>query len=201
MVDDGATIEDIKDSVGEGSVSDKSYLNTFGGSVRFEDNPLQNIDFARAYSMNTVKFKEGAKNKETKREYFLKKLLIEYVKKYVNKWMTVIEHPKQIKQKPAWFDTALSKFQENELTASERKRIKEAFNALWEYRDRHLPERVMSEEESTRQYGINSPYYEQPEASMAPQAPSYETSEVAPVSYQEPTYTIEPTHSATIRRK
>ena len=191
MVDDGATIEDIKDSVDEAKVSDKSYLNTLSGSVKFEDNPLQNIDFARAVSINNATFNENKKLKDARHTFRLKNLLLQYVMKYVNKWMTVIEHPKQIKQKPAWFDLALSKFKENELSSDERRRIKEVFNALWEYRDRHLPERVMSEEESTRQYGINSPYYEQPEASMAPQTPTYGTPDIAPTSYPEPTYTIE----------
>jgi len=191
MVDDSATIEDIKDSVDEAKVSDKSYLNTLSGSVKFEGNPLQNIDFARAVSINNATFNENKKLKDARHTFRLKNLLLQYVMKYVNKWMTVIEHPKQIKQKPAWFDLALSKFKENELSSDERRRIKEVFNALWEYRDRHLPERVMSEEESTRQYGINSPYYEQPEASMAPQTPTYGTPDIAPTSYPEPTYTIE----------
>ena len=80
--------------------------------------------------------------------------------------MSKITYPKQIKQKPAWFELALSKFKDNEISPDDKKKIKDGLNTLWEYRDRNLPERVMSEEEANRQYGIQSPYYEQPEAQL-----------------------------------
>ncbi len=157
----GATIEDIRSGDTE-PVPEKFYLKSAaGGLSQFGDNPLSKIDFARAEAINNATFAE--KKGKYKREYELKRLFLRYIKKYERKWKAMENYPKQIKQKPAWFDLALSMFKENEISSSDKKKINEVFNALWEYRDRLLPERVMSEEESTRQYGIRSPYFEQPE--------------------------------------
>lgn len=164
---ESATMEDIQDiRSGEGeSAPDKFYLSpTAGGLSQFGDDPLGKIDFARASAINTATFKE--KGGKYKREFELKKLFLRYVQKYARKWKAMENYPKQIKQKPAWFDIALSMFKENEISTQDKKKINEVFNALWEYRDRLLPERVMSEEESMRQYGIRSPYYEQTEPSV-----------------------------------
>jgi hypothetical protein len=177
MVQD-ATIGDIRDiRSGESEPApDKFYLSaTAGGLSQFGDDPLGKIDFARASAINTATFKE--KGGKYKREFELKKLFLRYVTKYARKWKAMENYPKQIKQKPAWFDIALSMFKENEISTSDKKRINEVFNALWEYRDRLLPERVMSEEESVRQYGIKSPYYEQTESLGSPMQQDQVTSE------------------------
>jgi hypothetical protein len=161
-----ATMENIQTRDTE-EVPDKVYLEAgSGGLKQFGDNPLKNIDFARAQALALAKYNENKGKKDMKKEYELKKLFLRYMIKYASKWNAMENYPKQIKQKPAWFDLALSKFNENELSSTEKKKINAVFNALWEYRDKFLPERMMGEEESNRQYGIRSPYYEQPGASM-----------------------------------
>lgn len=160
----GATLEDIRSGDNE-PIPEKTYLSaTAGGLSQFGDNPLSKIDFARAEAINNATFAE--KKGKYKREYELKRLFLRYIKKYERKWSAMETYPKQIKQKPAWFDLALSMFKENEISTSDKKKIKEVFNALWEYRDRLLPERVMTEDESVRQYGVKSPYFEQPEETV-----------------------------------
>lgn len=166
---DNATMENVQGLQSGESMSapDKFYLNSAaGGLSQFGDDPFGNIDFARASAINTATFKE--KGGKYKREYELKKLFLRYVIKYSRKWKVMENYPKQIKQKPAWFDMALSLFNENEISIADKKKINAVFHALWEYRDRLLPERVMNEEESVRQYGLSSPYYEQPESPGLP---------------------------------
>jgi len=170
---EGATVEDVKSSVGEEPVKDKFYLNPIsGGLSQFTENPLQNMDFARLLAGANVKFAENKSKKGAKREFFLKKLFLQHAMKYQNKWESLADHPKQIRQKPAWFDLALGTFTSDELSFADKQKIKNVFNTLWEYRDRYVPERVMGEEESVRQYGVSSPYFEQPEAAPETQPPS-----------------------------
>jgi len=179
---DIATGEDIRNMDNE-RVPDKMYLDE-SGLKQFEKNPLKNIDFARAQALALAKFNEKKGKKDVKKEFELKRLFLRYVIKYANKWDAMQNYPKQIKQKPAWFDLALGKFDENELSTSEKKKINEVFNSLWEYRDKFLPERMMGEEEANRQYGIKSPYYAQPEAPMELQSEETLSEDIAPqVSY------------------
>jgi hypothetical protein len=158
---EGATLEDIKYSGIDSAPVDKSYLNpAAGGLSQFGANPLKKIDVQALIKINEVLKNE---KKISKKEYQLRRLFLLYINRYATKWNALENYPKQIKQKPAWFDLALGLFKDNEISAEDKKKIKEVFNALWEYRDRSLPERVMSEEEANRQYGVNSPYYIPPE--------------------------------------
>jgi len=163
MVDDGATIEDVKYSSND--PIEQRYQKASREEIsQLGANPLRNIDLARAEAANVAYANQNKGKKGVANIFQLKKLLIQYVKKYQNKWDAMLTYPKQIKQRPAWFDLALSKFSESEITSADKKVIKAAFNQLWDYRDRIEPTRVMSEEESVRQYGINSPYYQPPES-------------------------------------
>jgi|WetSurMetagenome_2_1015567.scaffolds.fasta_scaffold71535_2 hypothetical protein len=166
---EGATLEDIRSGEGE-IIPEKSYLDpSVEGLTQLEGNPLDKIDTKALMQRNEVMYKE---KQISKRDYQLKRLFLLYIRNYADKWYSKITYPKQIKQKPAWFELALSKFKDSEISQDDKKKIKVGLNTLWEYRDRNLPERVMSEEESNRQYGIQSPYYEQPEAPIG-QLPSY----------------------------
>lgn len=160
---DGATISDVRESDLENLPGEKVQAEITSGLGQFGVNPIKDIDLTRAIASNEAKRKE---KKLSGKVYTVRKLFLQYVKKYKSKWEVMKNYPKQIRQKPAWFDYALSLFDESEISARDKKRINDAFIGLWEYRDRLLPERVMSEEESVRQYGIKSPYYEQPEESM-----------------------------------
>jgi len=144
----------------------KDQLPSGGRLTQMVDEPLKNIDLAYAESSNAAQLKERKINKH---EFELKRLFLRYIKKYKLKWRSLINYPKQIKQEPAWFHLGLSTFTEDQISAKNKKIIKDAFTALWDYRDSILPERVMTEEESLRQYGIHSPYYQAPEdTSMEP---------------------------------
>ena len=144
----------------------KNQLPSGGRLTQMGDEPLKNIDLAYAESSNVAQLKERKINKT---EFELKKLFLRYIKKYKLKWRSLINYPKQIKQEPAWFHLGLSMFTEDQISSKNKKIIKDAFTALWDYRDSILPERVMTEEESLRQYGIHSPYYQAPEdISMEP---------------------------------
>jgi hypothetical protein len=165
-MNNGATVEDVLANRDENPLNPTTYLQEASGELsQLGTNPLAKIDFARAEAMNNAKYAEK-KTSATKRVYWLKKLFLLNAKKYAEKWDVMKTYPKQITQKPAWFDLALSMFKENEISSLDKKVINNAFNKLWEFRDRVEPERVMSEEESLRQYGINSPYYQQPEDSF-----------------------------------
>jgi hypothetical protein len=158
---DRATLEDIKYGGLESAPADKSYLNpAAGGLSQFGENPLAKIDFKALINANEVLKKE---KKLSQKQYWVRRLFLQYCLHYSIKWSALENYPKQIRQKPAWFDLALGLFKDSEISAENKKTIKEVFNALWEYRDRSLPERVMSEEEANRQYGTRSPYYIQPE--------------------------------------
>lgn len=178
---DGATVEDVISYSKDEPLQPKSYLEEHlkaasGELAQFGDNPLSKIDFARAEAINSATYAE--KKGKYKKEFELKRLFLRYAKKYALKWNAVMNYPKQIKQKPAWFDLALSMFKENEISSKDKKIIIAAFNRLWEFRDRAEPERVMSEEESLRQYGVASPYYQQPESAVEGLLPPSE--EMAP---------------------
>jgi hypothetical protein len=185
MVDDGATLSDVRESDIENFSGEKAQAGITSGLSQFGVNPIKNIDLTRAEASNNAKKKE---NRISKKVYTVKRLFIQYVNKYKSKWEVMKNYPKQIKQKPAWFDYALSLFDESEISQRDKKILNDAFIGLWEYRDRLLPERVMGEEESIRQYGVKSPYYEQPEESMETSLTLPEETEIlsesTPVEYQ-----------------
>lgn len=160
---DGATLSDVRESDLENIPGERVQAEITSGLGQFGVNPIKDIDLTRAIASNEAKRKE---KKISGKVYTVRKLFLQYVKKYKAKWEVMKNYPKQIRQKPAWFDYALSLFDESEISTRDKKRINDAFIGLWDYRDRLLPERVMNEEESIRQYGINSPYYEKPEESM-----------------------------------
>jgi hypothetical protein len=161
-----ATLEDVKSGSFESLTEDKN--PALIGFEQFKSNPLSGIDTKALIQRNAVMKNE---KKITAKEFQLKKLFLSYLGHYASRWDVMQVYPKQIKQKPAWFDLALSKFKDEEISNDNKKKIKTAFNTLWEFRDRSLPERVMSEEESNRQFGINSPYYTQPDiASPMPES-------------------------------
>lgn len=160
---DGATLSDVRESDLENLPGERVQAEITSGLGQFGVNPIKDIDLTRAFASQKAKVGE---KKLSNKVATVRKLFLQYVKKYQGKWEVMKNYPKQIKQKPAWFDYALSLFDENEISARDKKRINDAFIGLWDYRDRLLPERVMAEEESIRQYGVKSPYYEQPEESM-----------------------------------
>lgn len=181
---DGATLTDVRESDLENIPGERVQAEITSGLGQFGVNPIKDIDLTRAIASNEARRKE---KKLSNKVYTVRKLFLQYVKKYKAKWEVMKNYPKQIKQKPAWFDYALSLFDESEISARDKKRINDAFIGLWDYRDRLLPERVMSEEESIRQYGINSPYYEKPEESMELSTLPEETEVLSePVSTTEP---------------
>jgi hypothetical protein len=185
---DRATLEDIKYSGLEAAPVDKTYLNpAAGGLSQFGENPLAKIDTQALKKANDVLKSE---KKITSKQHWVRKLFLQYVERYGKKWSALENYPKQIRQKPAWFDLALGLFKDSEISADDKKRIKEAFNVLWEYRDRSLPERVMSEEEANRQYGTKSPYYIQPEEApleqIEPSDELYSGDTQTPQEYIEP---------------
>lgn len=200
MVNTGATAEDVI----SGEPVKQSYIElqkeaSSEGLTQMGKNPLAGIDFAKAEAMNNAAYMEKKyKGAKGKRIYELKKVFLRYAKKYALKWDAVINYPKQIKQKPAWFDLALSLFNEDEISSTDKKKIRLAFNILWDYRDRMEPERVMPEEESLRQYGITSPYYQQPEAEFGGLQPSEEIapSDVLSITPEE----YEPQVASTVER-
>lgn len=173
---DGATVEDVLsgEPVRKLSFTEAQKEASSGELTQLGENPLAGIDFAKAEAMNKAYYEENKRNSKVKREYLLKRLFLQYARKYALKWNAVLNYPKQIKQKPAWFDLALSLFKESEISQVDKKKISLAFNRLWEYRDRMEPERVLPEEESLRQYGVTSPYYQQPEAEYGGLQPSEE---------------------------
>lgn len=154
---DVATNEDLRLG-GLESPTDNTKILDFS---KFGTNPLASIDTKAMIQRNDVMFKE---KKIPRKDYELKKLFLRYLNHYAKRWEVMQVYPKQIKQQPAWFYLALNKFGDDELSRDNKKKIKDAFNTLWDYRDRSLPERALSEEESNRQYGTLSPYYTQPEA-------------------------------------
>jgi hypothetical protein len=168
MVDE-ATAEDVISGDLYSAPPEKPIYNSpvgLGMMAQIGGNPLEKIDWVKAMAPSMARFKDGKmKTKKEKKEFELKKLFKKYVEHYAEKWDAMKTYPKQIKQKPAWFDLALSKFKDEEISMDDKKKIKTAFNTLWEFRDANLPERIMNEEEANRQYGINSPYYTPPEVS------------------------------------
>ena len=112
MVDE-ATAEDVLSGDLNSAPLEKPYYNTpvgLGTMAQIGGNPLEKIDLVKAIAPSNAKNKDGKlKSKKDRKEYGLKKLFITYMTHYVDKWDAMKAYPKQIKQKPAWFDLALSK--------------------------------------------------------------------------------------------
>ena len=95
---------------------------------------------------------------------FLKKLFLQYIKKYIMNPKKYIDHPKQIKNLPSWFDDAIVLFSDDELSREQKRMIREFFYGLVQYRDQ---QRISSgnledsKDETNRQLGERSPYSEE----------------------------------------
>jgi len=107
--------------------------------------------------------KQQAPNPKLLREKRLKILFLQYINKYLRNPKKYIDHPKQIKRLPSWFDDAIILFKENELSRLQKKMIREFFYGLVQYRDNMMiSEKYGSTntEEVNRQLGMRSPYSE-----------------------------------------
>lgn len=74
--------------------------------------------------------------KEENRKLALKKLFIQYVKKYQRLTPDHLKrHPNQIRQKPSWFDDALELFTDQEIPPHTKRAIRDYFNGLIAYKE------------------------------------------------------------------
>jgi hypothetical protein len=151
-----ATIEDLRNQDPNMAILADEKQTELG---QMETNPLQGIDTVRVMASTTAAAKE---KKISKRDFQLKKLFLQYLNKYSRNVEKFKRYPKQIKQEPAWFYDALDLFKENEISSVDKKRIISFFSALKDYKSQNEPGSMMPEEEANRQYGMMSPYSENP---------------------------------------
>ena len=88
----------------------------------------------------------------------LKKLFLQYLKKYISNPKKFIDHPKQIHNLPSWFDDAIVLFNDSELTREQKRMIREFFIGLIQYRDSKIASGDINTDETNRQLGQRSPY-------------------------------------------
>jgi len=105
-----------------------------------------------------------------KKKKILKKLFLQYIKKYISNPKKYIDHPKQIRNLPSWFDDAIVLFNDSELTRDQKMMIREFFTGLIRWRDDRIARGEEGQNEVTRQLGERSPYNmdESPDDVMLP---------------------------------
>lgn len=127
-----------------------------------DETKIKNIGMINQYSKPETKVYINKKiNNDpglNKKQKMIKKLLLQYLAKYINDLEHYKSHPNQIGQKPSWLERALPLFSETEISRKDKDNIVGFVRALGIYRDQHSPKTRMPEEESLRQYGLNSEY-------------------------------------------
>jgi len=96
-----------------------------------------------------------------KKKKILKKLFLQYIRKYIANPKKYIDHPKQIRNLPSWFDDAIVLFGEDEITREQKRMIREFFYGLIQYRDQKIASGESGMDiatETNRQLGERSPY-------------------------------------------
>lgn len=127
-----------------------------------DETKIKSIGIINKYSNTENKIYINKKINEdpglNKKQKMVKKLLLQYLTKYINDIDHYKSHPNQIGQKPSWLERALPLFSETEIPKKDKESIVGFVKALGIYRDQHSPKNKMPEEESIRQYGLNSEY-------------------------------------------
>lgn len=130
--------------------------------VLFQDMQKAGVNPDNMTRLDNINKKQIANNPSLVRKKQLKKLFIQYVKKYISNPNKYLQYPKQIKNLPSWFDEALALFNEVEISRGQKKMLREYFYGLIRYRDDKLATSnvggIVNPEETNRQLGERSPY-------------------------------------------
>ena len=99
-------------------------------------------------TLNIERLVEGLRGDKRvgKRERALKMLLLQWIAKYRNK-RRYLERPERIKQKPSWFEDALSLFSETEISTEMKTNIRRYQQDLDSYKKMRMAERGIEEAE------------------------------------------------------
>jgi len=128
----------------------------------YQDMEKSGINQDSMTRLDNINKKQQAPNPKLVREKQLKKLFIQYVRKYISNPQKYLQYPKQIKNLPSWFDEALVLFKEVELSRSQKRMLREYFYGLIKYRDDKLAMvnegGIVNPDEMNRQLGQRSPY-------------------------------------------
>jgi hypothetical protein len=157
---DKATPSDIA-----GGYSDEGYVPAefIDPASSYDDMTKAGITAEGTDKLKTGIIKQQAPNPKLLRVKRLKILFLQYISKYLSNPSKYIEHPKQIKRLPSWFDDAIVLFKENEISRYQKKMIREFFYGLVQYRDnKMMTDRygAVNTDEVNRQLGERSPYAE-----------------------------------------
>jgi hypothetical protein len=115
-----------------------------------------NADYVKSRSaLNEAQFAK-TKTGSAKRKRDLKKLLLQYIAKYMTNPYKYVAHPKQIKNLPAWFEDALVLFDDKEMSPDMKKNVRTFFHNLVAWRDSTIggPDDIV-----TQQYGEEKNIY------------------------------------------
>jgi hypothetical protein len=95
-----------------------------------------------------------------KKKKILKKLFLQYIRKYISNPKKYIDHPKQIRNLPSWFDDAIVLFSDAEISRTQKQSIRDFFYGLIQYRDNKIASGDFGPDttETNRQLGERSPY-------------------------------------------
>jgi hypothetical protein len=109
-----------------------------------------------------------------RKKKILKKLFLQYIRKYISNPKKYIDHPKQIRNLPSWFDDAIALFNDAELSRDQKRAIREFFYGLIQYRDAKVASGEFGPDttETNRQLGERSPYqyeYDSVDSTMLPE--------------------------------
>ena len=156
-----------------GSYSEAGYNEAFDKSPEASaadmiDSGVNNESVGKLLATND---KVMITNPMSKKRKFLKKLFLQYIRKYIANPKKYIDHPKQIRNLPSWFDDAIVLFSDEELSREQKRMIREFFYGLVQYRDVKVSSGNITSDtdETNRQLGERSPYAEEdPELTSLP---------------------------------
>lgn len=146
------------------SYSDAGYVETHKPPEESADELAKNgVNVTSLSTIQDVIIKTPVPSPMLKKKRTLKLLFLQYIKKYISKPSKYIEHVKQIKNMPSWFDDAIVLFNDAEISREQKRMIREYITGLIEWRDHRLFEDQNIEvnaTEANRQLGERSMYLE-----------------------------------------
>lgn len=147
------------------SYTEAGYNEAFADPKQAADDMIASgINVESVTKLRDVNDKSMAPSPMLKKKKWLKKLFLQYIRKYVSNPAKYIDHPKQIRNLPSWFDDAIVLFNDAEISRLQKRAIHDFFYGLIQYRDNKIasgefgPSAVTDTEETNRQLGERSPY-------------------------------------------
>jgi len=143
------------------SYTEAGYAEAFTDPQQSADDMIASgVNVESVTKLRDANDKSLATSPMLKKRKWLKKLFLQYIRKYVANPAKYIDHPKQIRNLPSWFDDAIVLFNDAEISRTQKRAIREFFYGLIQYRDNKIASGDFGPDttETNRQLGERSPY-------------------------------------------